>query len=79
VNILLKNRDKMFSVFELEGQYYMTAIAGGVAQYGITIWLSEEDARTIVADKVRSEDLAFRLTASPESFEDRRIRPSINP
>jgi len=79
MTILMLNRDKMFTIFSKDDQFYLTSVTGGVAQYGITILLSEEEARMLAADPERAEKLAYRLNGAPDAFEDRRVRPSIAP
>lgn len=78
MKILLQNNNKMFQLFEMSDRYFMTVLSGGVSQFGITIELEKDEAADLVGDPAHAERLAAKITASPDSFEDRRIRPSIN-
>ena len=78
MKILQQNNDKLFQIFETSGRFFMTVLSGGVSQFGITIELEKGEAADLVDDPPYAERLATKITASPESFEDRRVRPSIN-
>ena len=79
MQVLIRNPNQMFDVFEKDGQIYMTAMTGGVAMYDVTIMLTDEEHRAAMADEGFALDLARRLSHDPKAFEDRLIRPPIVP
>ena len=43
MTIIISNSKFMFDVFSVDNHYYMTATTGGVAQYDLTIEMSERE------------------------------------
>lgn len=79
MNIIYRNRDYMFTLFELEGQAYLTVVAGGVAQYEITITVPREDLDVFQKDENKLIALAKDVATRTAAYEDRLVRPSIDP
>jgi len=77
--ILVRDADRLFTIFVRDGQHYLTAVAGTTAWYGLTIRLSEEEAGALSGNRGHAARLVRSLAQSPDSFEDRRVRPSLDP
>lgn len=57
MTILARNRDHMATLFERDGQAYLTVVVGGVGLYEVTITVPSED----VALYLRDEDALITL------------------
>lgn len=79
MSIIYRNRDYMFTLFELDGQAYLTVVAGGVAQYEITIKIPSEDLEVFQKDENKLIALAKDVATRTTAYEDRLIKPSIDP
>lgn len=79
MSIIYRNRDYMFTLFELDGQAYLTVVAGGVAQYEITIKIPSEDLEVFQKDENKLIALAKDVATRTTAYEDRLVKPSIDP
>ena len=79
MSIIMKNRDYMFTVFDKDGGYYLTAVAGGVAMYDVTIALTQHEIEQFQADENKAIALARDLITRTPAYEDRLVRPAIRP
>ena len=67
------------SVFDQDGRYYMTAVAGGVAQYDLTITLSAAEVTAFQADETKAIATCRDLITRTQAFEHRLVTPAIDP
>ena len=58
MTIVISNSKFMFDVFSANGHYYMAATTGGVAQYDLTIEVSEREVRDF--EKMKIEPSPWR-------------------
>ena len=79
MTIIMRNRDFMFTVFEKGGEFYMTAVAGGVAMYDITLHLPREDVAQFQVDENKAIALAKDLVTRTSAYESRLVQPAIDP
>ena len=79
MTILVRNRDYMFTIFEKDGEIFMTAVAGGVGMYDVTIRLLESDVRQFQADENKAIALARDLVTRTYAYKDRQVIPAIDP
>lgn len=79
MTILLRNRDYMFTVFEIDGEHYLTAVTGGVAQYDITLRLTKEEAASFADDENKAIATATDFVTRTHAYEARMVTPSIDP
>jgi hypothetical protein len=69
----------MFTVFSQGDVYLMTVVAGGVAQYEITITVPAEDVESFRRDENKAIALAKDVATRTSAYEDRMIRPAVDP
>lgn len=79
MSILYRNRDYMFTLFEKESQVYLTVVSGGVAQYEVTITVPPEDVDIYLKDENKLIALAKDVATRTNAYEERIVRPSIDP
>lgn len=77
--ILIRNRDYMFTVFSVGEEYFLTVVAGGVAQYEITVRVAPADVEAFRSDENKAIALAKDVATRTDAYEDRLVRPSIDP
>lgn len=79
MSILCRNRDYLFTLFERESRAYLTVVAGGVAQYEITITVPPENVDIYLKDENKLIALAKDVASRTNAYEERIVRPSIDP
>lgn len=78
MTIITRNRDFMFTTFSKDGIYYMTVVAGSVAQYDVTVTLSEEEIHGFEDDSNKLIALAKDVANRTSAYSDRLVTPSID-
>jgi hypothetical protein len=79
MTILIRNRPFMFSVFDRDGEFYLTAVAGGVALYDLTIKLTKEEVLAFQQDENKAIATAKDLITRTDAYQDRLVTPAIDP
>lgn len=79
MTILYKNNPHMFTVFEIEGENYLTATTGGVGQYEITMRLTKEEVASFLEDENKAIAISRDFVTRTAAYESRLVRPSIDP
>ena len=79
MTILMSSNRYMFDVFEVNGHHYMTVTTGGVAQYDITINLTKAEVDSFAEDENKAIALSIDVVTRTAAYEDRLVRPSIDP
>ena len=79
MTILLSSNRYMFDVFELNGQHYMTVTTGGVAQYDITITLTQAEVDSFADDENKAIALSIDVVTRTPAYAARQVTPSIDP
>lgn len=79
MSIIIKNSAFMFTMFDRDGEYFMTAVAGGVGQYDLTIRVPKEDVEQFKLDENKPIALARNLITRTSAYEDRLMRPFVDP
>lgn len=77
--ILWRNRDHMATLFERDGQAYLTVTVGGVGQYEITITVPAEDLAFYRDDPDTLIALARDVATRTSAYAHRQVHPSIDP
>ena len=79
MSIIMRNRPFMFTVFSHGSENLMTVTAGGVAQYEITVRVSEDDVRQFQLDENKAIALAKDVATRTSAYSDRLVTPSVDP
>ena len=77
--MIMKNCDHMFTIFDKDGNWYLTAVAGGVAMYEVTLSLTRDDVDRLQADEAKAIALARDLVLRSPAYEGRLVRPALRP
>lgn len=79
MTILARNRDHMVTLFERDGQAYLTVVAGGVGLYEVTITVPPEDVPFYRQDEDKLIALARDVATRTAAYAHRRTDPAIDP
>ena len=79
MQLLYRNSEHMFDIFEDGGNTFITATAGTVAMYEVTMCLTAEEVERALANEAYGVELARRLAYNPKDFADRLVEPAISP
>jgi len=79
MTILSRNRDSMATLFERDGQAYLTVVAGGVGQYEITLKIQRDDLEILLKDENKLIAFAKDVATRTAAYEDRLVNPPIDP
>ena len=79
MTILAPNREAMATLFERDGQAYLTVVAGGVGLYEVTIIVPADDVASYLKDEdaliALARDVATRIAAYAHRRTDFPIDP----
>ena len=77
MSIIMRNKPHMFTIFSRDNDHFMTAVAGGIARYDLTIKLSQADVSYLAADENKAialaRDLITRTGAYTENWFARQL------
>lgn len=79
MTILSSDDRRMFTVFTMDEHVYMNVAVGGVAQYEVTVRLSEAELAVFGQDPNLAIALATHVATRTSAYENRIVRPSIDP
>ncbi|EPE62608.1 MULTISPECIES: hypothetical protein [Sphingomonas] len=79
MTILARNRDHIATLFERDGQAYLTVVVGGVGLYEFTITVPSEDVALYLRDEDALIALARDVATRTAAYVHHRTDSAIDP